>query len=131
MSNEITLQIQLSCRNGEFYQPPLGTPQQIDQANAGGGYPGFVVVGLSQVEVDLSTFTKPGYAYIKLIGEYGTGTGSPVVTYGPKSGGNLVPFGECKEGEEGCFRLTGQYTPTLMLKSTEPDSRVQLVILED
>ena len=131
MSGEIQQTILISCTNGNFDQPHLGTPLQIDQNNVGGGAPGFVTVGTSEVDVDLSGFTKPGIVYVRCVGEYGTGTGSPVVSYGPKSGGTFYPFADLKEGEEGSLRLTGEYTPTLTLISTELETVVQLVILED
>jgi hypothetical protein len=130
MANEIQVQIQMGCANGDFYMPPLGRPQSIDQAVAGGGAPGEVVVGTAEVDVDLSAFTTPGYAYLRNMGETGTGTTTPVVTYGPKSAGSMVGFGELKEGEEACLRLTSS-SPTLRLVGNEHDIRVQIVILED
>ena len=131
MANEIQQTVLLSCTNGDFNQPQLGTPQSINQSTPGGGAPGYLSVGVAEVDIDLSGFNTPGVLYIKNIGEYGTGTGPPVITYGPKSGGSLIEFGDLKEGEEASFRLTGEYTPTLTLISTELDTRVQLVILED
>lgn len=130
MSNEISVQIQLSCTNGDLHIPSLGVPQNIDQANKGGGLPGYVVVGTSEVDIDLSALTKPGYLFIKNLGNNGTGTGSPTVTFGPNSGGNMVAFGELKSGEESCLRLVGT-SPTLTLLSDDADTGVQLCILED
>lgn len=135
MANEIQVQIKLGCTNGNFVLPELGSPHSINQNHAGqrpGGGPGYVIVGTTKVSVDLSGFTKPGYLYMRNLGYLGTGTnGDPVITWGPESGGNLVPCGDLKVAEEGCFRLTSIYSPTLAFISTEDDSVVQLVILED
>ena len=131
MANEIQQIILLSCDNGDFHFPQVGRPNSIDQAVASGGYPGHITVSLKQVNVDLSKFIKPGILYMRNMGEYGTGTGSPTVTFGPTSGGVLIPLSDMKEGEEASFRLTGLYTPTLAFKSTELDTGVQLYILED
>lgn len=131
MANEIEVVALLRCTNGDFVVPQLGTPFYIDQQVAGGNIPGMVNVGLSIVEVDLSDLTSPGQAWIKNVGEHGTGTGSPIVTYGPMSGVNLIPFGELREGDQALFRLTSVYTPRIGLISTEHDTKVQLSILEN
>ena len=85
--------------------PQLGDPHSIDQATAGGGAPGYVIVGTTKVQVSLATFTKPGILYARNLGYLGTGTnGDPVITWGPVSGGNLIPCGDMKYGEEMCWR---------------------------
>ena len=129
MSNEIQVSISLTCRNGDLYIPPLGVPQTIDQTNKGGGLPGYLVVGTAEEDVTLTDLTKPGYMFIKNMGSRGTGTGTPTVTYGPKSE-TMVAFGELGVGEEACLRLVGT-SPTLTLKSSEANTGVQIVVLED
>ena len=128
MSNEISIQIQMSCTKGEFNIPPMGTPQSIDQTGEGGGCPGYMNIGTSEEDISLAELTTPGYVYIKNIGALGTDTAA-VVTYGPKSG-TMVAFGELREGEEACFRLTTD-TPTFTIKSSVANTGVQVVILED
>lgn len=130
MSNEIQVQILLSCTHGEFKFPQVGTPQSIDQNGIGGGCPGFIIVGVAEEDISLADLTTPGYVYIKNLGETGTGTNLPKITYGPKSGGNLIPFGELQVGEEACFRLTST-SPTFTIKSDSDSTGVQIYILED
>ena len=129
MTNEISVQIQMSCTNGNFRIPPMGTPQTIDQALAGGGNPGFVLVGTAEEDISLADLTTPGYVYIKNIGVTGSDSQEPVVTFGPKSG-TMVAFGDLKIGEEACFRLTAT-SPTLTIKSSIDATGVQIVVLED
>ena len=131
MSNEIQVTALLSCVNDDLNISSWGVPKSIDQAIKGGGLPGYLVVGTAEEDVDLSDLHRPGYAFIKNLGNVGTGTGGPTITYGPKSGGNLIPFGDLKEGEEAIFRLTQTYTPTLRIVSDDEETAVQLVILED
>lgn len=129
MSNEISVQIQLSCLNGEFKLPVYGTPHSLDQNGIGGGGPGYLLVGTGEEDIALTDLTTPGYLYIKNIGPL-SGTSQPIITFGPKSGGSLIPFCDLKTGEEACFRLTGT-SPTLRIKSDTADTQVQAIVLED
>lgn len=130
MSNEIQVQTVLSCSNGNFVFPPIGSPHSIDQANAGGGLPGFLIVDTAEEDITLTDLTTPGYLYIKNIGITGSDSAEPYITFGPKSSGSLVPFCELKIGEEACFRLT-RTSATFRIKSSADSTGVQLCILED
>jgi hypothetical protein len=131
MSNEIQVTIQLSCYNGNFTLPPIGTPQSIDQNGLGGGCPGYMTIGTSEENVGLSELTTPGYVYIKNLGTLGTGTDAgPTIKFGPNVADMLVEFCELKSGEEALFRITSN-SPTFRIKSTEDETGVQIIILED
>ena len=128
MSKEIQVQIGLQCKNGEFTLPRMGGGHSIDQTVVGGGLPGYLLVGTSEEDITLTDLTKPGYMYIKNCGVLGSVTNDCILTYGPKSG-TMVAFGELKIGEEACLRLADGVT--LRMKSTDIETQVQLIILED
>lgn len=129
MANEIQTRTGLACTNTNFTLPEHGTAQSHDQTGKGGGSPGHIIVGTAEEDVSLAEFTTAGWLYIRCMGVTGTGTPTPVVTWGPKSGGSLIPMGDLAPGEDAVFKMT-ETTPTLRIKSTDDDTLVQLVILE-
>jgi hypothetical protein len=135
MANEITAVVSLSCRNGNFSLPPSAIARtQITQNGVGGGAPGMIQVGSSEVAVDLSQINTPGWVYMR---NFDTGQS---VIWGPEDSGAMVPFGVMKPGEPAAFRLHPNTVIRMQVDSETEDSEatseeneasVQIFVLED
>jgi hypothetical protein len=98
MANEITASINIRCANGAFVFRRDVT-KQIDQTGVGGGGPGTVSIGTTEEDIDLGDTATPGYAVLTNLdpGNY--------VTWGPKSGTDMVAAGRLNPGEPNVLRL--------------------------
>lgn len=105
MANEIKVTASLSCTNGNFVFPKVGsTEQSITQTTLGGGGPGYLSIGTSEEDITFTDVGTPGWVWMKNLDS------TNFITYGPKSAGAMVAFGKLKAGEAVVFRLAGSVT---------------------
>jgi hypothetical protein len=136
MSDEIKVQASIQVDNGNFKFPKVGVAQiKIDQATAGGGNPGTILVGLTETELDLSELEALGWVYLKNL------DASNSVVWGPKSenlgsgsegsldDGYMTSCGMMKAGEPALFRLDPD--ATLTLRAIGSPCRVLVAAFED
>lgn len=113
MANEIRGQLNFTVTN-ESFRDQVSEAFEINQAEVGFS-PGTVLVQDSPTEtdIDLSELTSEGFVFMKnLDATYN-------VTWGPKSGGVMVPLGCLKPGEIAFFRLE-PLTVLRMTGDTDP-----------
>lgn len=126
MANEIKVTAALECTKGSFKFPRAGAAQvSFDQAAAGGGVPGIVVVtnAAQGVAVSFTGLSTKGWLRMENIDD------TAVVEWGPDDGGNLIEMGSMEPGEPALFRL--QSGATLRLRSSIASSKVVVTALED
>ncbi len=101
MANEITVQSSISVRNAGFIFPKQGETKQITQSVLGGGLPGYVKVATTAggEVITVTDVASLGWMYIKNLDAVN------FVTYGPTSGGAMIPFGKLKPLESAIIRL--------------------------
>ena len=98
MANELTVQVYAALANGklsELFNPGTLT---FDQSTLLAHAP-VVVVGTSEEDLSLGDITTNGWVFMRNL------DGTNYVTYGPKSGGVMVPWGRIEAGEVAAFRL--------------------------
>lgn len=71
---------------------------QVDQA-VGVIYGPVVIVGTSEEDLLIGDIATLGYVFLRNL------DAANFVTYGPKSGGSMIPFGRIKAGEIAMLRL--------------------------
>lgn len=135
MANEITVTASIQCSKGNFKLPLIGADKvKINQNGLGGGAPGMVIVGSSELVIDLSDIEVPGWLQMRNIDAQQT------VLWGPTHSGAMVPCGQMRPGEPATFRLD----PAVQLRlkvdpgsedlssdSGENQAKVQIYVLED
>ncbi len=100
-----------------------GNRQEITQTIAGGGGPGTMVAGTTQLVIPVSDITTPGYLYAKNI------HATAIIQIGVYVSTTFYPVAELKPGEENNFRwATGA---TLYIKSDTASTLVQINVMED
>lgn len=106
--------------------PEIGVKNiKYDQTALGGPYPGYITVGFAAEEdVSLAELSTPGFCFMRNLDS------SNFVTYGPKSAGSMVAFGELKAGEPTLLRLT-RTSPTLRMQADTGDVKLQILVIED
>ncbi len=115
MAAEITLSINLRVANGSFVEQFSPGQQSIDQTVVGRG--GYVQsIGIADQVVTIGTMTNFGYAVLRNL------DATNFVTFGPESGGALVPFGKLKPGEIAIVRLK----PGIVLRAQADTAPVKL-----
>jgi hypothetical protein len=124
LSNEIKVTAALECSNGNFNLPKQGSSQLlITQTTRGGGVPGMISAATGGTDVSTTGVTTLGWC--RIVNTDPTN----YVTYGPKSGGAMIPFGRLKPGEAAVFRLEPGITLTVTANTAA--CKVQITILED
>ena len=127
MADEITVLAAISCLNGNFRLPQIGSEQlTFDQAAQGGGVPGTVEIGTSEEDVDVSALTTEGWLWMRNLDD------TNYVDWGPSSGGTspvMVAIGRMEAGESALFRLKPEVT--LRMKANVAACVVQILVLED
>lgn len=123
MANEITIQHRLTVRKGNFnrvWEPPV---KQVDQSGQG-GFSATLNIDTSE---EVITFTDVGtYGLLCLLNLDDTN----YVTYGPESGGSMVPIGRLNPGgEPQMIRLEPGIT--LRMQADTGACDVELLLLED
>jgi hypothetical protein len=129
MANEISLQIGLSCVNGKFSFPRIGTQTQITQSTIGGGGPGVItaVATGDGTAVDLSGMTNPGIAYFRNLD-----VGVRTVIIGTAGATGVGYLAKLRAGEETAIRLNNTMTSdTLYVKADAGICLVDIRVLED
>lgn len=123
MANEISGQLNFRVENSPFIDT-VSHAFQIDQTESGFA-PGVVLVQDSPTEtdIDLSELTAEGVVYMKNLDTTND------VTWGPKSGGVMVPIGCLKPGEVAFFRMEAG-TTLRMTGDTDP-CKVEIRCYED
>lgn len=126
MADELTIyaEIKANHSDGAYKNGGWGKQQfQADQTNPGDG-PGLIYVGTSDLAVDLSGFTAPGWAKIRNLSD------SALVTWGTDDGGGVLdPTGEIPAGMPTVFYFPTT-SPTLVLKSDTASTPVEVRIFE-
>lgn len=124
MANEIKVSASLSCTNGNFILPTIGSAQQsITQTTLGGGGPGYLSIGTSEEVVTFTDVSTLGWVFIKNLDS------TNFVTFGPESGGAMVAVGKLKAGEACVFRF--QTGITFRMKADTAACKVQIHCLEN
>lgn len=124
MANEIKVTASLSCTNGNFILPTIGSAQQsITQSTLGGGGPGYLSIGTSEEAVTFTDVSSLGWCYIRNL------DGTNFVTFGPESGGAMVTVGKLKAGEACVLRF--QPGITFRMKADTAAVKVQIICLEN
>lgn len=92
MAGTIKIVASKTVDNGPYRRPAVGSQQRkYLQTTPGGGSPGAVDVGESEVVVDFGDLTSPGIVRLEnLSSEYD-------VEYGPESGGAMVLLGTLRK----------------------------------
>lgn len=98
MANEISITISSQVRNGNLSQDFKKGAITITQ-NARESDGGVESVATSEEDLEISNITTHGFLHLRNI------DATNYVTYGPKSGGAMVPFGKLKAGECAVLRL--------------------------
>lgn len=125
---EINITPQINITNGVFKFAISAETIGVTQNNVGGGIPGYVVVGETEQQIDLTELTYPGYCYAKNLDD------TYYVQLGADASG-IVPFLKLKPGEVAIFRI--EPTATLMAISeagssgATPAVKLQLYVFED
>lgn len=78
----------------------------------------------AEADVDLTGVTTPGVIFLK------NTDAANYITFGPKSGGNMIGFGEVKAGERFPWRLT-RTSPTLRWRAHTADCKVEVRLYPD
>jgi hypothetical protein len=128
MANEISLQIGLSCTNGNFSFPRIGTQTQITQTTIGGGGPGVItaVTTGDGTTVNLSTMTNPGVAYFRNL------DATNFVLIGTAGTTGVGYLAKLKAGEEMAIRLNNAMTSDILyVKADTASCKVDVRVLED
>jgi len=123
MANEISVSASLAATNGTLIVPTFGGTQQIDQATAGGGGPGFLKIGTSWETIALTDITTPGVCWCKNL------DATNYVELGTNDGGGDQEFLKLKAGEYFPFRLSG--LTTLRARANSAEVKILLIVLED
>lgn len=98
MSNEIRIQTSFRVENGNYKDDFRPGQILVDQSNPGRG--GHVQsIGTSEEDIDVGDVATLGWMVLRNIDT------TNYVTYGPKSGGVMVPFGRIEAGEPATLRL--------------------------
>lgn len=125
MANEIKITSAIEVENGNLKFPRHGggQPLSFDQATLGGPYPGTIEIGTAEEVVSLSELTTLGWAkFINL-------DNTNYVTWGPESGGAMVPIGRMEPGEPAQFRIEPGIT--LRMQANTAACKVMILVFED
>ena len=124
MANEIKVTASLSCTNGNFVFPKVGSSEQsITQTTLGGGGPGYLSIGTSEEAITFTDVGTLGWIWIKNLDS------TNFIKFGPESAGAMVSCGKLKAGESCVFRLmTGI---TLRMQADTAACKVQIHCLEN
>lgn len=118
MANEHTIKVSLATENGNYSRKQETQSYQADQTNPGGGVPGTIIVGTSEVDVDLSALTTPGFCTIKNLSSTAT------IQFGPKDT-TLTNFAKLRpSGPPAFFEFDAGVT--LRMISDEASTRVEV-----
>ena len=125
MANEIKVTAKMSCTNGNFIVPALGSSEQsITQTTLGGGVPGYVSIGTGAEEDIVTTDVGTlGWVWMKNLDS------TNYIQWGPKSGGVMVPVGRLKAGEAVVLRLEPGIT--LRMTANTGACKLQIIVLEN
>lgn len=136
MSNEIRVIAYLEALKGLFQFPRVGGAFTFDLNGGGGDAPGFVDADVTETPVDLSSLTRPGWAFMQNLDptnfvdwgagpNLGAGTG---LTPGTGTFDDLL-IGRMYPGEPAIFRLHPY--AQLVLRADTAACRVMVRVLED
>jgi hypothetical protein len=84
MPGTITITRQVSIVNGTFSESYSIGPNQITQANIGGGNPGTLTFGTSETDIAFTGITTPGYCTIQNLDSVNS------IQLGPKNASNVM-----------------------------------------
>lgn len=121
MSAEITVIAGLQCRNGDFQLLINAAQLQADQAVAGGGNPGTIVVETSAAAIPFTGLTSPGWIWMRNLDD------TNFVEVGPDDDGTFVPCITLLPGEVALFRFAGG---TLKARADTAPCRLHVQALE-
>jgi len=123
MANELSVNVQANLAIGNLKENFAPGNKRID-VDAIGSYGSVVTVGQA-AEEDYTTgdIATLGWLFLENLDD------DNYVTYGPKSGGVMVPFGRLEAGEVAAFRLEPGIT--LRWQADTADVQVKTLLLED
>lgn len=121
MADEISVNVTLTCTNGEFSSFAKSYSFTADQATAGGGQPGTVPVTTTDAAIAINNLTTPRWAMIKNIG-------ANPVDIGPTSGGAIVKLARVLPGE--AFPVPLAPSVALRAQATTGTSTLEISALE-
>jgi len=122
MANEITVTTRLAVENGKHkdtFAPPV---LKINQA-AIGASSGVVSVGTSEEDLAVGDVTTLGWVALRNLDS------TNYVTYGPKSGSDMVAFGRINAGETALLRLAQGIT--VRWAANTAAVKVQVLLLQN
>lgn len=123
MANEIKVTASMSCTNGNFIFPAVGTAQQsITQTTLGGGVPGYVSIGTSEEDIVTTDVGTLGWMWMKNLDS------TNYIQWGPKSAGAMVAVGRLHAGEAVVLRLEPGIT--LRMIANTAACKLQIHVLE-
>lgn len=100
MTGTITLINSISVEHGTFKFPLTGSSQlKVTQTKQGGGSPGYLLIGTSGTNLNLSAFNRVGWCRIVNL------DANAYLQIGPYSGSTYYPFAVLKPGESCQFRI--------------------------
>lgn len=123
MANELTIDINAQLANGSHEETFQTGQLQFDQAAIGAHAPVVIVGQAAEEDLDVGDISTEGWLFLRNLDS------TNYVTYGPKSGGVMVPLGRLEPGEPASFRLE----PGVVLRwqADTADVKVKVLLLED
>ena len=120
MSDEIKVQIQVTCRNGNLRYSFAPGQKSINQAAVGGPTPGYVTIGTTEETVTFGELGTAGWLMMQNLDP------TNYVQWGPATG---VYVGRMEAGEPAAFRI--EPGTTLYMKANTAACKVLVECLED
>lgn len=106
MANEFTIRLSVTAKNGNMYDKsgPEGGVFYLNQATVGGPSPGMISVGTSEEVITFTDITTPTLLVIQNL------DATNFITYGPTSGGVMIPVGKILAGKFNVITLDASVT---------------------
>lgn len=124
MANEIDLVLRVRVANGLFRHTFDPGPLKIDQSAVGGHAP-VVSVGTAEEDLSLGDIATAGLVAVRNLDD------TNFITFGPSSGGVMVPLGRIHAGEPALLRLDPSPGVTLRWKANGAPVLVQVAAFEN
>lgn len=124
MADEINITQFIQVVKGNYDSGRIGAVLAADMAGDGGGAPGFVEVGTSEEDIDLSEITTLGWCFMRNLDS------TNFVEWGKKDGSNnMQAIGRMGPGEPALFRLNQGVT--LRMKADTAACNVQILVWDN